>query len=138
MNPLNLFSEDSDIESYKSGDTIFSEGEPGNKFYVVKNGELEISVGGKSMETVGSGGIVGELSLISHFARTAAVSAKTDCELIAVDDTRFRHLVSENPFFALHVMDIMAKRLRDTTRQMSGKALWSTGIGPYTISIGRR
>lgn len=115
MNPLNLFSSTTDVDKYQSGDTIFKEGEPGDRLYVVRRGKVELSVHGKPLETVEEGDIIGELSLIDRFARSATAIARSSCELIPVDEQRFRNLVSENPFFALHVMEVMAERLRRTT-----------------------
>jgi len=56
----------------------------------------------------------GEMALIDSSARSATAVARTDCELIPVDDKRFMFLVQQTPFFAIHVMRVLADRLRKT------------------------
>lgn len=112
MNLDQLFKNAEDAESYKAGESIFSEGEAGDTMYVLLDGEAEILVGGQTVEVVGVGGIIGEMALIDSKARSASAIAKSDCRLAAVNETRFMFLIQETPVFALHVMRILADRLR--------------------------
>jgi CRP-like cAMP-binding protein len=64
------------------------------------------------METVGPGGILGEMALIENRDRSGAAIARTECKVVAIDEKRFQFLVQETPFFAIQVMRIMARRLR--------------------------
>jgi CRP-like cAMP-binding protein len=112
MNLDQLFKNAEDVESFKAGETIFSEGAAGDEMYVVLDGEAEIRVAGESVEVVGIGGIIGEMALIDSKERSASAVAKSDCRLAAVNEHRFMFLVQETPFFALHVMRILANRLR--------------------------
>jgi CRP-like cAMP-binding protein len=52
------------------------------------------------------------MSLIDDSPRSADAVAKTACVLAPVDERRFLFLVHETPMFALHVMSVMAERLR--------------------------
>lgn len=97
---------------FAAGQAIFTKGETGDVMYVVSEGEVEVLVRGQVIETVGVGGIVGEMALIDASPRSATVVAKTDCTLVPVDSKRFERLVSYNPFFALQVMRVLAQRLR--------------------------
>ena len=117
MNTLDLFRNAREFESYPAGQVIFSAGETGSMMYVVKDGELEIIVNGKVVETVGSGGIVGELALIDTQPRSATVVAKTDCQLVPINEKRFTFLVQQTPYFSLHVMRVLANRLRKMDAQ---------------------
>lgn len=114
MNPLNLFSRTTDTESFADGDVIFSQGEPGENLYVVRAGEVEIQCNGVTVDTVGEGSVVGEMALIDSTARSATAIARGDCKLIPVDEKRFTFLVQQTPFFAIHVMRVLAERLRKT------------------------
>jgi CRP-like cAMP-binding protein len=80
--------------------------------YVVKEGEVDIIINGTIIETVGSGGIVGELALIDTQPRSATVITKTDCQLVPIDEKRFTFLVQQTPYFSLYVMRVLADRLR--------------------------
>ena len=97
---------------YKAGDTVFKEGEPGDQMYVVLEGEVEIIVHDKVVETVGVDNFLGEMALIDARPRSASAIAKTDCKLAAINQNRFKFLVQQTPHFALHLMQGMAERLR--------------------------
>ena len=109
---IKLFQHSDEATSYAAGTLVFAAEEPGNAMYVVQEGEVDIVVRDQVVETVGPGGILGELALIDQGPRSAAARARTDCKLVRVDAMRFKFLVQQNPFFALEVMRIMAHRLR--------------------------
>jgi CRP/FNR family transcriptional regulator, cyclic AMP receptor protein len=95
-----------------SGDSLFREGEKGEKMYVLLEGEMEILFGDFILETVGPGSLIGEMALIDDSPRTASVVAKTSCRLAEIDRRRFHFLVQQTPHFATHVMKTLADRLR--------------------------
>jgi CRP/FNR family transcriptional regulator, cyclic AMP receptor protein len=109
---LTMFANDLDAQSYPAGHRFISAGDLGDLMYVVTEGDVEISLRGKHLETVHAGGIFGELALIDHRERSADVEAKTDVKVSTIDQKRFLYLVRNHPFFALEVMKIMADRLR--------------------------
>ena len=98
--------------TFHAGDTIFYEGDAGEVAYVVLEGELEILLHGKHLDTATQGSIVGEMSLIDNEHRSGTVIAKTDVKLAPIAQKEFTFMVQETPYFALHVMHIMANRLR--------------------------
>jgi CRP/FNR family cyclic AMP-dependent transcriptional regulator len=109
---LSIFADDLNAQHFAAGDRICAAGDQGEIMYVVTEGEVEITLRGKVLETVHRGGIFGELALIDHRERSADVTATTDVEVSAIDQKRFLYLVRNHPFFALEVMKIMADRLR--------------------------
>jgi CRP-like cAMP-binding protein len=80
--------------------------------YVIKEGEVDILVNDKVIETVGPGGIVGETALIDTHPRSATVVAKTDCQLVPIDEKRFTFLIQQTPYFSLQVMRVLVERVR--------------------------
>lgn len=109
---LRLFQHETDTRSLRGGELLFQEGDTGDAMFVVLEGELEIKVGARAVERVGPGGIVGELAIIEHAPRTATVTAVSDTKVVAVGTRRFEFLVQQTPFFATHLMRVMAGRLR--------------------------
>jgi CRP/FNR family transcriptional regulator, cyclic AMP receptor protein len=97
---------------FAAGQVIFRAGEPGDLMYVVKSGKVDIVYGGELLDTVGAGGIIGEMALIGGESRSANAVARTDCALTPIDERRFEALVQEAPYFAVMVMRVLVTRLR--------------------------
>lgn len=112
MNPANLFRNADNQQQFDPGDVIFRKGDQGDYMYVVMSGEVDIVLDGQYIRTLSSGAIFGEMSLIDDSPRSADAVARTNCVLAPVDERRFLFLIHETPMFALHVMSVMAKRLR--------------------------
>jgi CRP-like cAMP-binding protein len=98
--------------TYGDGQPIFSIGDPGTEMFVVKAGEVAIMVEDKVIAAVGPGGIFGEMALVDGQPRSANAVARSDCEVVPVDERAFTFLVGETPHFALQVMRTLAERLR--------------------------
>ena len=108
-----LFRQSEDIEAFKAGAIIFSEGqEAGGVMYIVQEGQVDILVHGDCIDTIGPGSCLGEIALIDQWPRSATAVAKTDCKLVPINERRFQYLVQQTPHFALQVMRTMAERLR--------------------------
>jgi MFS family permease len=72
----------------EAGRDVFRAGDPGDTFYVVADGEVEILVdGGAKVE--GPGGWFGEIALLRDIPRTATVRARKDAELLGLDRDQF-------------------------------------------------
>jgi len=112
MNPAELFRQETGALQLAPGDSLFREGEKGEKMYVLLEGEMEILLGDFVLETVRQGALIGEMALIDDSARTASAVAKTPCRLAEIDRRRFHFLVQQTPHFATHVMKTLADRLR--------------------------
>jgi CRP-like cAMP-binding protein len=109
---LNLFRNSDRAVDYEPGQTIFREGDQGDSMYVVLEGEVEIRVKDRVIDTTGPGGIVGEMALVDNRPRSASVLAKTACKLVPVNERQFNFMVQETPLFAITVMRMMCDRLR--------------------------
>lgn len=109
-----LFSETEDYVYFKANQQIFKEGEKGRFMYVILEGEVDVMVNGKRVDTVGAGQVLGEMALIDTRPRSATAIARTDCKVVPVSKTHFIYLVQQRPNFALEVMRMMADRLRRT------------------------
>jgi len=115
---LQLFRHAEEVINITAGQTIFSEGDAGDVMYVLLAGEIKITLNNKIIETLTAGEILGEMALVDHNPRSANAVAKTDCVLMPINERRFLFLVQETPYFALHVMSVIAKRLRQRTLEV--------------------
>ena len=78
------------------------------------SGTADIIVRNQVVETIEPGAIVGEMAMIDEGPRSATIIAKSDCKLLPIDKKRFDFLVQQTPNFAVHVMRVIATRLRRT------------------------
>ena len=63
-----------------------------------------------------SGDVFGEMSLLTGEARTATVTAATDCDLLEIDAEGFRSVVMANPSVLEHVTSVTASRREELDR----------------------
>jgi len=112
MDLLEVFKDSDDLAEFPAGAEILTEGNEGNFMYVVMEGEVSISLKNKVIATALPGEIVGEMALINSDIRSATVTAITDCRLVHIDQAVFDSLIQHVPEFTLHVMNVLADRLR--------------------------
>jgi CRP-like cAMP-binding protein len=112
---IRLLMSSGEAEAFPAGAVVFSEGDPGERLYVIRSGSVALSAQGRPLETLGEGGLFGEMAVIDREPRSATAVAVSDCELVGIDKRRFWFLVQETPFFAEIVMRVMADRLRRQT-----------------------
>lgn len=100
---------------YTDGETLFRQGEEGESCYVVSRGKLKVSVAGEEgiaaceLE-IGERGLVGEMSLLTGFPRTATVTALGETELLEVNRDAFTLLLGLRPEIPEKLADLAAER----------------------------
>ena len=110
------------INEYDVSDVIFEEGSTGRDLYVVLDGKVDIvkdvttkdtGASRTLIVTLGKGEFFGEMAVIDGSARSAtAVAAAPGTRVMRINHARFVYLVSQQPAFALMIMDALSKRLR--------------------------
>jgi CRP-like cAMP-binding protein len=98
--------------SYEAGNTILTEGHAGVLMYVVLQGRVAIRVAGSCVETVGPGGVFGEMALVDRSTRLASAVAESDCELLAINRNVFLELVKHSRRFAASLLSAVSERAR--------------------------
>jgi MFS family permease len=71
------------------GQVFIREGDPGELFYVIESGTVEVTKDGRRLASLGPGDFVGEIALLRDVPRTASVTATSPCVLQALDRTQF-------------------------------------------------
>jgi MFS family permease len=80
--------------SFTPGDVVMREGDPGDHYLLIAEGEVDVSAGGRHLRTCGAGDGVGEIALLRRVPRTATVVAKTPVSGYAIDASTFLASVS--------------------------------------------
>jgi MFS family permease len=94
-----------------AGDTIVRQGEPGDRFYVVADGELDVTVDGRPAVPLGPGDSFGEIALVRNVPRTATVTARTDATLYGLGRDVFLSAVTGHPETTEAAEAVVATRL---------------------------
>jgi len=97
---------------YKAGDVMTQEGSGGVGFFVVEEGEADVTVGGETKGSIGPGDYFGEIALINESPRTATLTARTDMVCYGMTPWDFRPLVESNSAIAWKLLTAMADKMR--------------------------
>jgi len=93
------------------GTVIVREGDAGDRFYIVAEGEIEVSQDGKLVSELEAGGYFGEIALMRDVPRTATVIARTPVVLYALDREDFLAAVTGHPQSAEAAETVVSARL---------------------------
>lgn len=94
-----------------AGTVIVREGDAGDRFYIVAEGEIEVSQHDHPVSELGAGGYFGEIALLRDVPRTATVTARSDAVLYALDRDDFLAAVTGHPQSAEAAETVMSARL---------------------------
>ena len=116
-----------------AGGPLFSENTPGKTMYFIAAGEVALTRGGKPLDVIKAGEVLGEMSVLTGEPRSATATARVDCEVIELDGSAFAGAIQKTPDFALMLLAILIKRLRlALAMQMLGK---NQNQAPETIPV---
>jgi MFS family permease len=79
----------SKVINVAAGDHVFVEGDAGDLFYVIEQGEVDVTIRGEHTREISAGGFFGEIALLRDIPRTATITARTDLVLRAVERDPF-------------------------------------------------
>lgn len=105
--------------TFAKDDDVVRIGEPGDTFYVVLDGELEVwdaSQPPRQTGTLRKGDYFGEMALLQGGKRTATVKAARRAQLLAIDKPAFNQLFLKSPKAIEYFARVLSKRLAGVTR----------------------
>jgi len=96
-----------------AGTQLTKQGSSGNTFYVLLDGEAEVTIDGKHRRTLKPGDFFGEISMLDRGPATATVTTKTPVRLMVMSHAQFRDAMGTDPELHSAVLAAMAHRLRE-------------------------
>jgi CRP-like cAMP-binding protein len=95
------------------GDVLCREGEIGNEFFVIVDGEASVKVRGRQRAVIGPGGFCGELAILDGGPRVASVTTTVPSRVLVLSRREFEDLLAMSPEIAVSMLRAMAHRLRE-------------------------
>jgi CRP-like cAMP-binding protein len=100
-------------EQVEAGEVLIHEGEPGRHFFVLLDGEAEVTRDGEIVNRLAAGDFFGEISLLSDRAATASVATCGPARVAVIAPADFRRLLEELPLMQMKIVRTLADRLPD-------------------------
>jgi CRP-like cAMP-binding protein len=93
-----------------AGKVLIREGERGREFFVLLEGEAEVTRKGRKLATRRAGEFFGEIALVSKLPRVATVKTREPSRALVIRDVEFRALLGRAPAIAVKVLEALADR----------------------------
>lgn len=112
------------LESFGRGEVLVREGEPGDAFYVIRRGTVEVLARAEDGRTVHIRDLTrpaffGEMALMTGEPRNATVRAVSDVEVLRMDRDGFTHLFKAHPEAVAEIGDVIAARLSERREMLA-------------------
>lgn len=98
--------------SFQAGQIIVTQGTPGQAFYLILSGRVEILRDGVSLGAFGPGDFFGEMSLLDQAPRSATIRALEPTSCLMLSSWDFRALLERHPSIAIKLLEVLSRRLR--------------------------
>jgi CRP/FNR family transcriptional regulator, cyclic AMP receptor protein len=95
----------------REGKEMTREGSRGREFFVLLEGDADVTKDGRSINRLGAGDFFGEIALVSDSPRTATVTATSPVRALVITDRSFRRLLDDQPEIQRKVLVALAERL---------------------------
>jgi CRP-like cAMP-binding protein len=114
--------------SYRAGEVVFSQGDPGDALYAVVTGKVRISAGAADgreifLNIMEPGDTFGEIALLDGGTRTASATAMIPSDLVSIRREHFVGVLEREPKVALELLRLCGARLRWTSGLVEDAAL---------------
>jgi len=96
-----------------AGTVMAREGDSGQEFVLVLDGEARVETGGAVINRLGPGGFFGEIAILDGKPRTATVIADTDMKLLVVQSQYFIRILEKTPKLQMEIIAALCRYLRE-------------------------
>lgn len=103
----------------KNGEVLFRQGDRSYDVYYLQEGVLDIFIDGRKVGAISDGQIFGEMAHITGEARSATVSADTDCKLFILTPFEFDEILKDSYTLSRRIMTTLCARLKRTDEALS-------------------
>jgi CRP-like cAMP-binding protein len=105
---------------FQPGQIIVTQGTPGQAFYLILSGRVEILRDGVSLGGFGSGDFFGEMSLLDQAPRSATIRAIDQVACLMLSSWDFKSLLERHPSIAIKLLEVLSRRLRAADERLGG------------------
>ena len=95
-----------------TGKFLTTQGEPGDTFYVLLDGEARVDIDGNLRRTLVPGDFFGEISMLDRGLGTATITTTKPSRLLVMSHAQFRDAIKANDALLIKVLAAMGERLR--------------------------
>jgi CRP-like cAMP-binding protein len=118
---------------FAAGQILFARGDAGDRLYVVEQGRVRLAIATEegrelSVRHAVPGDLLGEIAVLDGSSRSAEAVAITPVVAHALGRSALLQLIARHPPIALGVIGLLCRRLRETTEQLKGIALFSVEV----------
>ncbi len=106
------------VNSFQPGQLIVIQGTPGQAFYTVLSGRVEILRDDTSLGAFGPGDFFGEMSLLDHAPRSATIRAIEATECLMLSSWDFKAVLEKHPSIAIKLLEVLSRRIRVADERM--------------------
>jgi CRP-like cAMP-binding protein len=103
---------------FQPGQIIVTQGTPGQAFYLIADGRVEILRDGVSLGAFGPGDFFGEMSLLDSAPRSATIRAIEPVSCLMLSSWDFKALLERHPSIAVKLLEVLSRRLRATDERI--------------------
>lgn len=97
----------------EAGRVLTREGERGQEFFIIVDGQVQVERNGQLLRTLGPGDFFGEIALIEEGPRTATLTTIGPTRLLVLNRREFHSLLSEFAEIQIKVLQALARRVRE-------------------------
>jgi CRP-like cAMP-binding protein len=94
-----------------AGKEMATEGDRGREFFVLLDGEADVTKGGEHINTMKRGDFFGEIALVTKMPRTATVTATSDVDVLVITEHDFDSLMKRSPEIGRCIAEALAERV---------------------------